>query len=112
MGVSFKDLKTFEGIVKIAEEYYEWSDNQTPDVKNDGKTFFMIDSLFNFTLVGCEQMSDNFIKYNRLDFTSPAFLRIWNCFYEPAVRGHAYDGYSIDLAKTEMWYATRVLQQE
>jgi multiple sugar transport system substrate-binding protein len=64
-GVSFKDLKTFEGIINVAEKYYEWSDNQTPDIKNDGKTFFMIDSLFNFTLVGCEQMSDNFIKYNR-----------------------------------------------
>lgn len=101
-GVSFKDLKTFEGIINVAEKYYEWSDNQTPDIKNDGKTFFMIDSLFNFTLVGCEQMSDNFIKYNRLDFTSPAFLRIWNCFYEPAVRGHVavYDGYRTDLAKT------------
>jgi len=43
-GVSFKDLKTFEGIINVAEKYYEWSDNQTPDIKNDGKTFFMIDS--------------------------------------------------------------------
>ena len=41
-GVSFKDLKTFEGIIKVAEKYYEWS---------DGKTFFMFDSLFNLALV-------------------------------------------------------------
>lgn len=101
-GVSFQDLKTFEGILNVAEKYYEWSDNETPDIKNDGKTFFMVDSLFNFALVGCEQMGYNFIKNNRLDFSSPAFSRIWNCFYEPAVRGHVaiYDGYSTDLAKT------------
>ncbi len=102
MGVSFQDLKTFEGIANVAEKYYEWSDNQTPDIKNDGKTFFMADSLFNFSLVGCEQMGYNFIKDNQLDLSSPTFSRIWNCFYEPAVRGHVavYDGYSTDLAKT------------
>lgn len=100
--VSFNDLKTFEGIIKAAEKYYEWSDNQTPDIKNDGKTFFMSDSLFNFALVGFEQMGDNFIKNEHLDFTSPAFSRVWDCFYGPAVRGHVaiYDGYSSDLVKT------------
>lgn len=47
-------------------------------------------------------MGDNFINDDRLDFTSPAFSRVWNCFYEPAVRGHVaiFDGYSSDLAKT------------
>ncbi|MDD4568723.1 MAG: extracellular solute-binding protein [Tepidanaerobacteraceae bacterium] len=102
MGVSFKDLKTFEGIVKVAGKYYEWSDKQTPDIKNDGKTFFMPDSLFNFVLVGCEQMGDDFVRDNRLDFSIQAFSKVWDCFYEPAVRGHVaiFDGYSSDLAKT------------
>ena len=102
MDVSFSDLKTFEGIMNIAEKYYEWSDNQTPDIKNDGKTFFMPDSLFNFTLIGCKQMGDDFIRDNRLDFSTPAFLRIWNYYYNPTVKGNVaiFDGYSTDLAKT------------
>lgn len=73
MNVSFKDLETFEGIVNAAAKYYEWSDNITPDIKNDGKTFFMPDSLFNFALVGCKQMGDDFVKDNRLDFSTQAF---------------------------------------
>ena len=102
MDISFSDLKTFEGIINIAEKYYEWSDNQTPHIKNDGKTFFMPDSLFNFTLIGCKQMGNDFIKDNRLDFSTPAFSNIWNCFYNSTVKGHVaiFDGYSTDLAKT------------
>lgn len=102
MNISFNDLKTFEGIIEIADKYYKWSDNQTPDIKNDGKAFFMLDSLFNFTLIGCEQMGDSFLKDNKLNFQCPAFSKIWDCFYEPAVRGHIaiFDGYSTDLAKT------------
>ena len=37
--VSYNDLYTFEGILDIAEKYYEWTDNQTPNIENDGKAF-------------------------------------------------------------------------
>ncbi|MGI6318981.1 MAG: extracellular solute-binding protein [Dethiobacteria bacterium] len=98
----FEDLRTFEGIFEAAAAYYEWSDNQTPAIKNDGKMFFMADSLFNLSLIGYQQLGDDFIKDNRLNLSSPIFDKLWDYFYRSAVSGHiaVFDGYSSDLAKT------------
>lgn len=100
--VSFQELGTFEGILKVAEKYYEWTDKQTPKIKNDGKMFFMPDSLFNQALVGCQQLGEQLLKNNLPDFTSPAFSKVWHSYYEPAVQGHLaiFDGYATDLMKT------------
>ncbi|MGI6328843.1 MAG: extracellular solute-binding protein [Dethiobacteria bacterium] len=98
----FEDLRTFEGILEAASAYYEWSDNQTPGIKNDGKMFFMPDSLFNLFLIGYQQLGDDFLKDNLLNLSSPLFNKLWDYFYRPAVYGHiaVFDGYSSDLAKT------------
>jgi multiple sugar transport system substrate-binding protein len=100
--VSFKDLETFEGIIKAAEKYYRWTDNQTPDIKNDGKMFYMPDSIYNLTQVGYKQLGDDFLKDNKTNFSSPVFPKLWDCFYKPAVQGYLaiFDGYGSDLAKT------------
>ncbi len=100
--ISLDDLRTFEGITRSAAQYYEWTDNQTPSIKNDGKTFFMPDSLFNLTQVGYKQLGEDFLKNNRLNFSSPAFAKVWDIYYEPAVRGQIaiFDGYASDLVKT------------
>lgn len=96
-----EDLGTFEGIVKTAALYYDWTDKQTPNIANDGKMFFMPDSLFNFALIGCKQLGVDFIKNNAINFTSPQYPRVWECYYKPAVLGHVatYNGYATDLAK-------------
>ncbi len=101
-GVKLEDLKTFEGVIQAAEKYYTWTDNQTPDIKNDGKMFYVADSLFNFAQIGFKQLGEDFIKNKELNLSSPIFSRIWDCFYGPAVRGHVaiFDGYGSDLAKT------------
>jgi multiple sugar transport system substrate-binding protein len=98
----FEDLRTFEGILEAASVYYEWSNNQTPGIKNDGKMFFMPDSLFNLFLIGYQQLGDDFLKDNLLNLSSPLFNKLWDYFYRPAVYGHiaVFDGYSSDLAKT------------
>lgn len=100
--ISFDDLKTFEGIIKAAELYYQWSDNQTPHIQNDGRAFYIPDSLFNLTQVGYRQLGDEFVKDETLDLASPVFSKIWDLFYEPMVKGHIaiFDGYASDLAKT------------
>ncbi|HOA36264.1 MAG: extracellular solute-binding protein [Dethiobacteria bacterium] len=101
-GVSIDDLKTFEGIGRVAALYYDWTDAQTPAVKNDGKAFFMSDSLFNYALVGCHQLGANFIEGNAINFSSPHYARVWESYFKPAVMGHAsiYNGYATDLFKT------------
>jgi multiple sugar transport system substrate-binding protein len=101
-GAKYQDLQTFEGIAKTAALYYEWTDAQTPDRPRDGKAFYHADSLFNFTLIGCKQLGMDLIIDNKLDYSSDTFKRVWNGFYEPAVKGHfaIYDGYASDLIKT------------
>lgn len=101
-GARFEDLSTFEGIKKTANLYYDWTDEKTPDIQNDGKTFFHSDSWFNLTTIGCKQLSTDFISQDKLDKSTQAFSRIENFFNESAVKGHfaIFDGYSSDLAKT------------
>lgn len=101
-GVKIEDLQTFEGIIKTSALYYDWTDKQTPDIANDGKMFFMPDSLFNFALIGYKQLGAAFIKNGAINFTSPQYPKVWECYYKPAVLGQAaiFNGYATDLAKT------------
>jgi len=101
-GASLKNLSTFEGIINTAALYYEWTDKQTPDTKNDGKTFYVSDSLFNYTLIGCQQLGVDFIKANVINFKDPSVSKVWESYFNPAVQGHyaIFDGYASDLAKT------------
>ena len=101
-GAKIEDLGTFEGIIRTAALYYDWTDTQTPNIANDGKMFFMPDSLFNFTLIGYKQMGAEFIKNGVTNFTSSEYPRVWECYYKPAVFGQVaiHDGYATDLAKT------------
>lgn len=100
--IGYEDLQTFEGIAKTAAEYYEWTSRQTAGPANMGSMFFMADSLFNLTMIAYRQLGEDFLKDNRLNLSSPVFSRIWEFFYEPAVRGHlaVFDGYAADLMKT------------
>ena len=101
-GVTADSLSTLEGIADAAIAYYRWTDGQTPDVPNDGKAFFAVDSFFNLAQVGMEQMGTSLIEGEALRLDTPEFRRIWDAVFEPAVRGGyaLYDGYSSDLAKT------------
>lgn len=101
-GVKLEDLHTFEGIVRVASLYYDWTDKKTPDIENDGKMFFMPDSLFNYSLIGCEQLGGDFIKNESIYLTSPQYNKVWANYFKPAVLGQVaiFDGYATDLAKT------------
>lgn len=55
-GAILDDLSTVEGIAKVAEQYYDWTDAQTPDMPDDGKAFYGRDSMSNYFLIGMKQM--------------------------------------------------------
>lgn len=99
---SYESLNTFNGIMETAEKYYKWTDEKTPDIKNDGKTFITYDSLFNMAQTIYKQLGEDFIVNDRLNLSSSAFGNVWNYYFEPAVKGYAaiYDGYGSDLMKT------------
>ncbi|MEL7655167.1 MAG: extracellular solute-binding protein [Bacillota bacterium] len=101
-GADYEDLSTFEGLAETASLYYDWTDAQTPDIPNDGKTFYHSDSLFNFTQVGCRQLGSDFVNQDRLDYSSDAFRKVWSLFFNSAIQSHfaVFDGYASDLFKT------------
>jgi len=101
-GAKIEDLQTFEGIIRTASLYYDWTDRQTPDIPNDGKMFYMPDSIFNFFLVGCKQMGTEFVADGQLNLSTLQHKKVWDTYFEPAVMGQVaiFDGYATDLAKT------------
>lgn len=101
-GIQIDMLTTFEGIADAALKYYQWTDEQTPEINGDGKHFYTADSLFNIAQVGMEQLGSSLIDNQQLQLNSPEYQRIWSCLFEPAVKGGytVYQGYSSDLAKT------------
>lgn len=104
--VTTDDLKTWEGVVDTAEKYYEYTDNLTPDVENDGKAFFGRDSVANYMLVGAKQLDAEFVtekdgKFS-LNINKDAVKRLWENYYVPYVKGYftAQSRYRSDDAKT------------
>ena len=61
-GAKMEDLKTWEGLFAMAEQYAAWTDNQTPDIPDDGKNFFVHDYHFNYFQVGVESLGENFLR--------------------------------------------------
>lgn len=57
-GAKIEDLKTWEGLFAMAEQYAAWTDNQTPDIPDDGKNFFVHDYHFNYFQVGVESLGE------------------------------------------------------
>ena len=55
-GVSLEDLKTKEGVVRVAERYYNWTDGKTPDIPYDGKAFYGRDAVANLFIIGSMQL--------------------------------------------------------
>ena len=101
-GITTDSLSTFEGLSEAAIRYYRWSEAQTPDVPNDGKSLYKADSVFNLAQVGMEQMGSSLFEGETLRLDTPEFERVWSVLFEPAVKGGyaIYDGYSSDLSKT------------
>lgn len=100
--ITLDDLSTFEGIARAARVYYDWTDAQTPEIAGDGKAFFAADSLFNIAQIGMYQMGESLFEGESFRCDSEAFRRIWDFYYETAVKGGfaIYDGYPSDLFKT------------
>ena len=101
-GAHYNDLTTFEGMASLAVRYHEWTDALTPDITNDGKTFFSADTWFNIAQLGAAQMGADFIGANNLETGSEAFRRIWDAMVLPAIQGGyaVIDGYTSDLSRT------------
>lgn len=101
-GASLTDLSTWEGLFETAVKYTRWSDEKTPDVPNDGKTFFVHDYHFNYFQVGTESLGEAFFNGNKLAFGNTLHERVWKPYAKAAVQGAVWlqGGYATEPLRT------------
>ena len=101
-GVTLESLSTFEGIANASVKYARWTDEKTPDIPDDGASFFTADAWFSIAMVGTAQMGGEFVDPQQLRTEAGTFRRIWEVLVPPAsLAGYAVsDGYSSDMSKT------------
>ena len=104
--VALDDLSTMQGIVKLAEQYYDWTDAQTPDIPNDGKAFYGRDSMSNYFLIGMKQLGMDLFEVKDGSVTLQAdkdvLHTLWENYYVPYVKGYfvSYGRFGSDDVKT------------
>lgn len=81
-GVSYDDLSTFEGLIKVSKAYYE----------KTGKAFFGRDSMDNYFVIGAKQLGIDILDYNDekfgINFNHDVFKKLWDSYYIPYVLGY------------------------
>lgn len=81
-GVSLDDLSTWEGIIKTAEKYKNYS----------GKAFMGIDDNANYMLLACIQLGADMYTYSEnraeLNFNEDTAYKIWQNYYIPYLKGY------------------------
>lgn len=91
-GTSLDELDTTEGVVSVAEKYYEWTDSLTPDIEDDGAAFYGRDSMSNYFVIGMKQMGKEIFEVNNgeliLNTDKELIRRLWDCYYVPYIKGY------------------------
>lgn len=105
-GSKLEELSTLEGVVKVAERYYNWTDEQTPDIPDDGKAFYGRDSMSNYFVIGMRQMGKEIFEVNdgvvTINTDKSLMRRLWDNYYVPYMKGYvgAYGKFRSDDVKT------------
>ena len=90
-GTTLEELDTTEGITEVARRYYQWTDDQTPDIPDDGKAFYGRDSMSNYFLIGMKQMGIDLFDVTGGQVTlrtdKAQIRRLWDNYYVPYVSG-------------------------
>ena len=88
---SLDELKTIEGITKVAQKYYEWTDSLT-EAKNDGKAFFGRDAMANYFIIGYRQNGTQIFDVKdgkvTLNFEKDIAKKLWDNYYVPYIKGY------------------------
>ena len=100
-GADIEDLRTWEGLFAMSEQYAEWTDNKTTKIPHDGKNFFVHDYHFNYFQVGVESLGENFFKGENLAF-GPEFETAWEPYAKAALSGGVWlrSGYATEPLRT------------
>lgn len=79
-------------LMRMAEAYYNWTDDMTPDIPNDGKAFFSVESLESFIYTYTNQRLPSLIQsgYNEITINAnkDTFHEIWELYHCGVVNGY------------------------
>lgn len=104
-GASESFFSTWEGITRVAEAYYKWTDSLTEEPE-DGKAFFGRDAFANYIIIGSLQLGHEIFHVENgvpvMDFDKSTMKRLWDNYYVPYVNGYfsAYGKFRSDDVKT------------
>lgn len=101
-GCTREELSTWEGLYQMAEKYYQWTDEKTPEIEGDGKMFFALDSHFNYFQVGMDSIGESFFKEENPDWENEAFQTVWDPYASAALKGAMWlgEGYATEPFQT------------
>ena len=89
-GASETDFATWEGIARMSEQYYRWTDEQT-EQPGDGKAMFGRDAFANYMLIGSLQLGKEFVQVSNgkpvLNMDKAVMRRLWDNYYVPYIKG-------------------------
>lgn len=104
-GESEAAFSTWEGITRVAEAYYKWTDSLT-ETPEDGRAFFGRDAFANYIIIGSLQLGHEIFQVENgkpvMDFDRTAMKRLWDNYYVPYVNGYfaSYGKFRSDDVKT------------
>lgn len=104
-GYTLEDLSTVEGVVRVAEAYYRWTDDKT-EAPEDGKAFFGRDAMANYIIIGCKQLGVEIFHVENGQATfqldRDVLKKLWDNYYLPTVNGYfgAFGKFRSDDVKT------------
>lgn len=104
-GETEEAFSTWEGITRVSEAYYKWTDSLT-EAPEDGKAFFGRDAFANYMIIGSLQLGHEIFKAENgkvvLDFNKEAMRKLWDNYYVPYINGYfgAYGKFRSDDVKT------------
>lgn len=87
------DMATWEGLARMAEGYYNWTDSLTPDVPSDGKPFIGMDILANYFITMNHAMGSEIYHYGQdgkmvLDLDRECIEKLFENYYIPYTKGY------------------------
>lgn len=100
-GADINNLSTWEGLYSMAADYAVWTDSQTPETSDDGKTFFVHDFHFNYFQVGTESLGEKFFTDDKIAF-GEKFGYAWEHYARACLSGGVWlqGGYATEPLRT------------
>lgn len=91
-GTQESEMLTIEGLLAVAERYYNWTDAQTA-TPDDGKALFGRDAMANYLLIGAQELGCTIFEVDgdgrlTLHFDRDIIRKLWDSYYVPFIKGY------------------------